>query len=72
MNCVVTNECRSKRCMYVLTVKEKNFKTKYRPSDLLVIVKDMISYKIKLNLKSKNKNLLQLYVSVQIYSKKIH
>jgi hypothetical protein len=58
MNCVVTNECRSKRCtrMYVLTVKEKYFKTKYRLPYLLVIVNDMISSKIKLHLKSKNKN----------------
>jgi hypothetical protein len=42
--------------MYVLRVKGKYFNTKYRPPDLLVIVNDMISYKIKLHLKSKNKN----------------
>jgi hypothetical protein len=49
--------------MYMLRVKEKYHKAKYRPPGILVIVNDMINYKIKLLVQ------LKFYVPIQIYYK---
>jgi hypothetical protein len=52
-------------------VKDKYFRTKYRPASLLLNVNAIIYFKFKLNLKLGNKNYSSIIViSIHVYAKR--